>query len=516
MAPEIAAASVRAPDQRDRQPRAQPIDGSRPIVGTLSFGRVDLLTGGAEEVLATNVRTGGFTLSDDGYVLLYVGGAPYDRIAVGYVGSLGLFQTRVDVTPGDPEARRRLAARPDRRAQPVRRRADGQPARHLLHPLLMRAALLALLIAGCGSSPTSTAPPWLPDAHVSVGGLGVTNHDCRTGICRHNENTDLIAWHGAIWLVHRTAESQILGPNSSLHVYRSTTAARLRRDARDHPGADRSRHPRSALLRRRRQAPHQGADAAAGDRRCATPTSTPSRSARRRTDGVDLDARSPRSARTLELLAHQAEHGGVLLHGGVRGRRQDGRAVPSTDGAQRGPRGADVYGVAADTPLETELDASCRRASCSRWCAWTAPTTSCSATRAGCAPRSAGPTPPYDAFTCPPELDGQRLDGPLTFFWHDRLFVGRAQAPRRRRAQAHRALRDHRHARRRPARRSRSGASCRRRATPRTPARRRCPTGALAGDLVLGRPRRPTRPGCSACSTRPTSGRRRSIRSKLQ
>src|SRR5262249_25057216 len=27
---------------------------------------------------------------------------------------------------------------------------------------------------------------------------------------------------GAVWLVHRTAESQVLGPNSALHVYRST------------------------------------------------------------------------------------------------------------------------------------------------------------------------------------------------------------------------------------------------------------------------------------------------------
>jgi hypothetical protein len=48
-----------------------------------------------------------------------------------------------------------------------------------------------------------------------------TNKDCRTGVCQHNENTDLTRWHGAIYLVHRTANSQILGPNSSLRVYRS-------------------------------------------------------------------------------------------------------------------------------------------------------------------------------------------------------------------------------------------------------------------------------------------------------
>src|SRR5207245_1849969 len=42
----------------------------------------------------------------------------------------------------------------------------------------------------------------------------------------HNENTDLVDWSGAIWLVHRTAQSQVLGPNSALHVYRSNDAGR--------------------------------------------------------------------------------------------------------------------------------------------------------------------------------------------------------------------------------------------------------------------------------------------------
>src|SRR5258708_9894664 len=40
-------------------------------------------------------------------------------------------------------------------------------------------------------------------------------------MCRHKENTDMIAWNGAVWLVQRSGESQTLGPNSALHVYRS-------------------------------------------------------------------------------------------------------------------------------------------------------------------------------------------------------------------------------------------------------------------------------------------------------
>ncbi len=31
--------------------------------------------------------------------------------------------------------------------------------------------------------------------------------------------------------------------------------------------------------------------------------------------------------------------------------------------------------------------------------------------------------PPYDTFDCPQTLDGVRLDGPLAFFWQNRLFV---------------------------------------------------------------------------------------------
>jgi hypothetical protein len=31
--------------------------------------------------------------------------------------------------------------------------------------------------------------------------------------------------------------------------------------------------------------------------------------------------------------------------------------------------------------------------------------------------------PPYDSFACPQTLSGVRLDGPLSFWWHDRLFV---------------------------------------------------------------------------------------------
>jgi len=80
---------------------------------------------------------------------------------------------------------------------------------------------LLLLVA----APAAAAPAWMRGAHIVVPG-DLNNQDCRTGVCKHNENTDLIVWKGAIWFVHRTAGSQILGPNSSLRVYRSRNGGR--------------------------------------------------------------------------------------------------------------------------------------------------------------------------------------------------------------------------------------------------------------------------------------------------
>src|SRR5690242_7359979 len=94
-------------------------------------------------------------------------------------------------------------------------------------------SLLLLPLLGCTGGDTSSAagsssgsgggppsPPWLSGAKILVSGVDNANNDaCRAGLCRHNENTDLTVYNGAIYLVHRTAESQVLGPNSSLHVY---------------------------------------------------------------------------------------------------------------------------------------------------------------------------------------------------------------------------------------------------------------------------------------------------------
>src|SRR6185503_9029539 len=88
-----------------------------------------------------------------------------------------------------------------------------------------RALAVALpCLLGCGTDDVpvpGARSGWLSEARVLVSGHDTDAEDCRSSICRHNENTDLVQWAGAIWLVHRTAQSQILGPNSSLVVYRS-------------------------------------------------------------------------------------------------------------------------------------------------------------------------------------------------------------------------------------------------------------------------------------------------------
>src|SRR4051812_41783353 len=81
------------------------------------------------------------------------------------------------------------------------------------------------LVAACGqpSDPNSmNGLAWLSAERVLVPGVGVTNKECRAAVCQHNENTDLTIYQGAIYFVHRTAISQVLGPNSSLRVLRST------------------------------------------------------------------------------------------------------------------------------------------------------------------------------------------------------------------------------------------------------------------------------------------------------
>jgi hypothetical protein len=80
----------------------RPIDDSRPIVGALAVGGADLLDGGPELELSPKVHAGAFVASDDGYVIIYAGGATWSRIANNWIGKLAIHQTLVDTAPAAP------------------------------------------------------------------------------------------------------------------------------------------------------------------------------------------------------------------------------------------------------------------------------------------------------------------------------------------------------------------------------------------------------------------------------
>jgi hypothetical protein len=297
--------------------------------------------------------------------------------------------------------------------------------------LLVGRALALLLVAACGSSaatpggpdgggPEGGGPAWLVAPEILVPGVGVANDSCRDAVCPHNENTDLIVWNGAIYLVHRTAISQILGPNSSLRVYRSTNGgasfdllailpAPIDRDLRD---------PCFYIV---------------GDQLAIKAlTRLPGMSKLRDTDvdtitigtfskdGVSWTPFAPLAPETWSFWRVRAQ-AGTFYAAAYEDGDQSIKLFSSADGASWSA-GAVIYDVAADTPLEPEivfmpsgrmlvffrLDGTnieilgnigrLRTQVC-----WA--------------------EPPYTAFSCPQQLEGVRLDGPVAFFHGARLFV---------------------------------------------------------------------------------------------
>jgi hypothetical protein len=300
---------------------------------------------------------------------------------------------------------------------------------------------LVVVLAGCGKESVKVAstgsggggsppvlPAWLTSARIAVSGETTNNMDCRAGVCRHSENTDLVDWQGAVYLVHRTAESQVLGPNSSLRVSRSTDGgqtftlqailpAPVDRDIRD---------PHfyvvgnALTIKTLTRLPPPGA---ASERDSNVETLPQSSSS---SDGVTWSALAPftdGTATTWETHSFWRikEQAGVYYSAAYLDGDLSVTLFSSTDGVTW-TKGADVYTVSADTPLETELTfmPSGKLLALVRMDGTDAEllgntgrlrTNVCWA------------DPPYASFSCPQIFDGERLDGPLTFFHAGRLFV---------------------------------------------------------------------------------------------
>jgi hypothetical protein len=276
---------------------------------------------------------------------------------------------------------------------------------------------ISLFLSFCASCSDDGAAEWLIEPRVVVQGDGVDEEVCRDAICQHNENTDLIEWNGAVWLVHRTAQSQVLGPNSSLHVYRSDDDGETFTETAIIPApVDRDiRDPHFYVV--------------GGELWIKSLTRLPVLSARdSNVDTVAVECHSADGVGWSELRTigpntwsfwRIRERDGVYYNAAYEDGDLSVRLFTSTDGVDWS-EGGWIYTVAADTPLETELTfVGDRLLALVRMDGTDDELLGEGRLRT----KVCWAEPPYDAFDCPQELEGERLDGPLTFVWHDRLFV---------------------------------------------------------------------------------------------
>jgi hypothetical protein len=271
-----------------------------------------------------------------------------------------------------------------------------------------------------GYDPKPTLPSFMPEARVFVSGHDRESvSDCRTQICRHNENVDMVRYGGAIFLVHRTAISQTLGPNSSLHVYRSSDEGKTFSDLATIPA------PPDRDLRD----PHFYE--VGGELWIKALTRLPVNSAR--DTGVDTIAVATHSkdGKTWSALEpvgpstwsywRIVSRAGTYFNAAYEDGDKSVVLFSSTDG-KTWTKGPLVYGVAEDTPLETELGFT----STGKMFALVRMDGNDQeylGTDGRLRTKVCLSDPPYTSFTCPSELAGVRLDGPLAFFVKDRLFV---------------------------------------------------------------------------------------------
>jgi hypothetical protein len=269
-------------------------------------------------------------------------------------------------------------------------------------------------------------PSFMPSAEIFVDGLQYNDVylDCRTGYCRHNENTDMIVWNDATWLVHRSAISQQLGPNSALHVYRSTDHgqtfaqaafidAPTTRDIRDPSFFIVGKQLYMKVLERLSAAANPGG----GVRDTGVDTVSMVKTS---TDGVHWTADT-------EVAPHGWSFWRVKESAGVyySAAYQDGDlqvVLYSSPDGLHWTAGPQIYGISVDTPLETELTfmPGGKLLALVRMDGTDAELLG---DQGRLRTKICWSDPPYASFACPAEFDGQRLDGPVSFFWQGRLFV---------------------------------------------------------------------------------------------
>jgi len=257
-------------------------------------------------------------------------------------------------------------------------------------------------------------PAWLTNARILVPGVGVTNQTCTGGmVCPHSENTDLIDFQGGIVLVHRTAISQVLNHNCSLRFYRSDDGGQTYQLMSFIDGPTTATYPMLGDRDLRDPSLFVLPDGRLAFKALVRTETNSTRDSN--VDSITVEApptwsfwRVRQSAGMYYAAAY--EDGDLSV-----------RLFSSPDG-ENWTMGPEIYGVSADTPLETELVfmPSGRMLALVRVDGTTQEllgnvgrlrTIVCWATA------------PYTTFDCPQVLDGVRFDGPVAFFHGARLFV---------------------------------------------------------------------------------------------
>jgi hypothetical protein len=290
---------------------------------------------------------------------------------------------------------------------------------------MSRIWMVPALLAAWGncSEPPHERPrdEWLHDARIIVDCYNATSSDCRAAVCVHNENTDLTVFQGTTYLVHRTAESQILGPNSSLRVLRSD----------DHGATWTLLAVLPAIGGRDLRDPHfyeiEGKLAIKALTRLPVIST--------RDSDVDTIAVATVSADGGQTWSPFATIGpptwsywrirddarGVHYTAAYEDGDKSVKLFSSVDGITWSP-GAVIYDQAHDTPLETELVfmPSGKLLALVRM---DGTDEEILGSTGRLRTRVCWADPPFRSWDCSRELSGVRLDGPLGFLHRDRLFV---------------------------------------------------------------------------------------------
>jgi hypothetical protein len=287
--------------------------------------------------------------------------------------------------------------------------------RWLIGPL---ALALVILTVGLPSA-ASAHPNWLLSARILIPS-NPANNDCRTGVCQHNENTDLIWWHHAIYFVHRTASSQVLGPNSSLRVYRSANDGRTFKLQAIIPapaGRD-IRDPCFYIVGKRlfikaitRLPGFALRDQHAGSITVQTHSSNGRAWSATRAIG-------PEGWGFWRVVKHDGVYYATAYEDG------DLRIVlyRSADGVHW-TAGPQIYGVSSNTPLEAELAFSPSGNHLLALVRMDGNNFELFGNQGPLRTKVCWSRPPFAHFSCPETLHGVRLDGAVAFYWGKRLFV---------------------------------------------------------------------------------------------